>query len=98
MNRSSHLRSSCPQAEAIYRPYDFRFVYAQIQEESCGEPGSMKVTMSDAVLSDAGAMAVFFNTYFAAEYQVCAVRDDQYYQTMIFEQQSGKRRCKTIKA
>ena len=86
-----------PAAEAIYMPYDFRFVYAQFQEESCGEPGSMKVTMSDAGLSDAGAMAVFFNTHFAAEYQVCAVRDDQYYQTMIFEQQSENGGVKLLK-
>lgn len=86
-----------PAAEAIYRPYDFRFVYAQIQEESCGEPGSMSVSMSDAGLSDAGAMAVFFNAHFAAQYQVCAVRDDQYYQTMLFEQQSENGGIKLLK-
>lgn len=86
-----------PAAEAIYRPYDFRFVYAQNQEETRGEPGAVTVGLSDAGLSDASAMAAFFNTHFASEYQVCAVRDDQYYQTMIFEQQSENGGVKLLK-
>lgn len=86
-----------PAAESIYRPYDFRFVYAQNQEESCGQPGTMTVSISDAGLSDASAMATFFNTHYAAGYQVYAVRDDQYYQTMIFEQQSENGGVKLLK-
>lgn len=77
-----------PAAEAIYSPYDFRFVYDQTKGELgeiCGEP---EVELVEAGLSDAKEMADFFNANFASDYQVCAVRDEAYYQTMIFEQKS----------
>ncbi len=43
---------------------------------------------SDATLGDAGEMAAFVQQHFAGQWQVCAVRDEVYYQTLLFEQQS----------
>ncbi len=77
-----------PAAEAIYTPYDFRFIYAQNQEESQGERGEPQIEVTEAAMRDAGSMAEFFNRHFKDKYQVCAVRDEKYYQTMILEQQS----------
>lgn len=78
-----------PAAEGIYTPYDFRFVYAQSRAEdfaACDalEPG----ICSDAALSDAEETAQFVQKHFTGKWQVYAVRDAQYYQTQIFEQQS----------
>ena len=84
-----------PAAEAIYSPYDFRFIYEQNigkirMESSCDETQScpQNCVFSDAALWDAEEMARFFNAYFSGQWQVCAVRDAAYYQTMIMEQQS----------
>ena len=86
-----------PAAEAIYSPYDFRFIYEQNigkirMESSCDETQScpQNCVFSDAALWDAEEMARFFNAYFSGQWQVCAVRDAAYYQTMIMEQQSEK--------
>lgn len=86
-----------PAAEAIYTPYDFRFVYAQNQCESMGTDSAAELELTDAGMRDAADMAAFFNQYFAEKYQVCAVRDEKYYQTMIFEQQSENGGVKLIK-
>ncbi|GAA0805608.1 hypothetical protein GCM10008910_42510 [Faecalicatena orotica] len=86
-----------PAAEAIYTPYDFRFVYAQNQCESMGTDSAAELELTDAGMRDAADMAAFFNQYFAEKYQVCAVRDETYYQTMIFEQQSENGGVKLIK-
>lgn len=86
-----------PAAEAIYTPYDFRFVYAQNQCESMGTDSAAELELTDAGMCDAADMAAFFNQYFAEKYQVCAVRDETYYQTMIFEQQSENGGVKLIK-
>lgn len=75
-----------PAAEAIYTPYDFRFVYKQNQAELLGKEGSPGVELKDAEIGDAAEMAEFFRKYFASAYQVYAIRDENYYQTMIFEQ------------
>ena len=77
-----------PAAEAIYTPYDFRFIYAQEQYESQGKSGALAVECTDASMRDSAAMAEFFRANFAEQYQVFAERDEMYYQTMIFEQQS----------
>lgn len=83
-----------PAAERIYTPYDFRFVYAQgqsvlrILERTEMQCPAENVTCVDAVLSDAGELAAFFEERVADKWQVYAVRDEQYYQRQIFEQQS----------
>ena len=87
-----------PAAEAIYTPYDFRFIYNQRQAliEEIPEYGFMfeekslnrKLDIKDASIGDAAEMAVFFNQHFADRWQVYAVRNEAYYQTLLFEQQS----------
>lgn len=86
-----------PAAEAIYTPYDFRFIYSQnvgkigpgnSPDKPDDRPGNC--IFKDAALWDAGEMADFFNDHFASAWQVYAVRDAAYYQTMIMEQQSEK--------
>ncbi len=89
-----------PAAEAIYTPYDFRFVYKQkIQKYILGtkrdqsmrsvpEENHGEVVVSDAGIGDGAALADFFNVYFAEQFQIYAVRDENYYRTMLFEQQS----------
>lgn len=87
-----------PAAEAIYIPYDFRFIYNQRQAliEEIPEYGFLseekslnrKLDIKDASIGDAAEMAVFFNQHFADRWQVYAVRNEAYYQTLLFEQQS----------
>lgn len=106
-----------PAAEAIYTPYDFRFVYSQKigeisalsteqDSDAClpetkakGEKGGHHsddvhirecVQVRDAALWDAENMSSFFNCNFADRWQVCTVRDADYYRTMILEQQSER--------
>lgn len=86
-----------PAEEAIYTPYDFRFIYAQNQRGESGKEGEPEVTIVDAMLGDGDAMAAFFTSEIAPLYQVYAVRDGQYYQTMIFEQQSENGGVKLLK-
>ena len=82
-----------PAAEAIYTPYDFRFIYDQCigslkqcctQEEQRGDA----CDFSDAALWNAEEIADFFNAHFSEKWQVYAVRDAAYYQTVILEQSS----------
>ena len=85
-----------PAAEAIYTPYDFRYVYRQpscvLTEEKkvVSEVSTIKTTVTwrEARLMDATVMAEFFQNHFAAKWNVCAVHDAEYYRTMILEQQS----------
>lgn len=88
-----------PAAEAIYTPYDFRYIYRQpvrtIRRAEClsapgqsMECGGSHFTWREAGLWDADDMAEFFGHHFADRYQVCAVHDAAYYRTMIMEQQS----------
>lgn len=79
-----------PAAKEIYTPYDFRFIYAQSQATLYGRQGSPLVSLRDAALGDGEAMAKFFHEWVSGDYQVYAHRDDMYYQTMIFEQQSQR--------
>lgn len=89
-----------PAAEAIYLPYDFRYIYDQSMEEisECNyqnlednrssEHNTSDCDEKDAALWDSEKISEFFNRYFAGKWQVCTVRDSTYYQTMIMEQQS----------
>lgn len=86
-----------PAAEAIYTPYDFRFVYKQNQMEMFGKQGTPKVQLKDAGMGDTADMAGFFQKNFASSYQVYALRDEKYYQTMIFEQLSENGGVKLMK-
>lgn len=86
-----------PAAEAIYTPYDFRFIYAQNQAESYGMEGEPSAIIMEAGPQDVSDMAEFFNANFAGDYQVYAVRDANYYQTMIFEQHSENGGVKLLK-
>ena len=105
-----------PAAEAIYTPYDFRFIYIQntgeLEYSVSGEEerretlaaqsvtglekvvteyrDTQKMVFSDAALCNAEEMTDFFNRHFANQWQVYAVRNEAYYQTMIMEQQSEK--------
>lgn len=87
-----------PAAEAIYTPYDFRFIYSQciasvdpcICDPGEGEEAAQECSFTDAALWNAEELADFFNRHFAAKWQVHAVRDTAYYQTMIMEQQSER--------
>ena len=99
-----------PAAEAIYTPYDFRFVYDQnvwkytavekqekkslslpeagISDVEISDIENTEVEIFDAGIGDGADLAAFFMEYFAERFQIYAVRDEQYYQTMLFEQQS----------
>lgn len=84
-----------PAAEAIYTPYDFRFIYSQSIAELETENAEKETTggsfrFEDAAVWNAEEMAEFFNSHFLGKWQVYAVRDNNYYQTMIMEQQSEK--------
>lgn len=101
-----------PAAEAIYKPYDFRFIYDQPfgsveisrrrgqGQEVTGEiraaeihtdPEKRKKTeCSDAGIWDAEELELFYKEYFEPMWQVTAVKDREYYQTMIMEQQSER--------
>ena len=86
-----------PAAEAIYTPYDFRFIYKQnigriMLEDEADADGRQNddCTFADAALWDAEEMASFFNGHFAVQWQVYAERDAAYYQTMIMEQMSER--------
>lgn len=87
-----------PAAEAIYTPYDFRFVYDQEQGTLSGQDGETTIELTDASISDAQEMAAFFQKHFAEKWQVYAVRDEAYYQTLLFEQQSENGGIKLMKS
>lgn len=79
-----------PAAEVIYTPYDFRFVYDQnVWKYTVVEKQEHKsLPVSEAGIGDGADLAAFFMEYFSERFQIYAVRDEQYYQTMLFEQQS----------
>ena len=91
-----------PAAEAIYTPYDFRFVYSQAQGEMKPDSGLQicqtgEAEVSEALLWEAEQMADFFNRNFAGEWQIYAERSSEYYRTMILEQQSERGGVRLIK-
>lgn len=92
-----------PAAERIYTPYDFRFVYDQRQTEELKPEDFLRtpdtsVLFQDASLGDAREAAAFAETHFAGNSQVCARRDEVYYQTLMFEQQSERGGLRLIRA
>ena len=67
-----------PAAEAIYYPYDFRFVYNQGQCEVSGrekKEETLKIVLADE--KDCVKLAEFANQFLEDE-QVVAVRDEKY--------------------
>lgn len=77
-----------PAAEAIYYPFDFRFVYKQGQSLIRGK--NRKDDLLEIVTAkknDCAEIAEFANHYLK-ECQVVAKRDEAYYQTLIEEHQS----------
>ena len=87
-NRKEPFTVLMPAAEAIYAPYDFRFVYKQKRCKTTGISGKLQVELKEAVISDIPDMVSFFADNFASEYQVYAARDKKYYTTVLLEQQS----------
>lgn len=82
-----------PAAEAIYTPYDFRFIYDQYigspdRYNSDAKESEDACTFTDAAFWNAEEIADFINRHFSEKWQVYAVRDAAYYQTMILEQSS----------
>lgn len=76
-----------PAAEAIYYPYDFRFVYTRKQGEMCGENNESTVEIRNATKEDCGKLASFSNE-FLKEYQVASHRDESYFEMFLAEQES----------
>ena len=76
-----------PAAEAIYYPYDFRFVYTRKQGEMCGENNESTVEIRVATVSDCGKLATFSNDFLKG-YQVTAHRDEAYFEMFLREQES----------
>lgn len=76
-----------PAAEAIYYPYDFRYIYSRKQGEIVGENLEHPVEIVFAQLDDCGKLAEFANELLKP-YHVVAYRDAKYYHTLIAEQQS----------
>lgn len=77
-----------PAAEAIYYPYDFRFVYNQPQcmlTGVCGEDEEMM--FAEAEPEDCEDLAEFA-AKMTERYQVAANRNAKYYQTLLSEQKS----------
>lgn len=80
-----------PAAEAIYRPFDFRFIYDQHQESVNGSRVGMQemdVCVREADRSDCEALAEFATYILAKKYQVYAVRTREYYEMILQERKS----------
>lgn len=81
-----------PAAEAIYLPFDFRYIYAQPQavigpaKEEMGNDENC--SWKEAERSDAKELAAFAEAYLSTRYAVYAVRDEHYYEVMCQEQNS----------
>lgn len=77
-----------PAAEAIYYPFDFRFVYRQGQSMIRGMKSTDDVIQIEAATEkDCEGIAEFVNRRLK-DYQVVARRDKSYYETLIYEHQS----------
>lgn len=100
-----------PAAEAIYTPYDFRYIYNQTvgkmkKSKTPGSPAGAEqnsiqrqeeMGSCDAMLWDAERMADFFKENFEGKWQVYAERSSEYYRTMILEQQSERGGVRLLK-
>lgn len=85
-----------PAAEAIYLPYDFRFVYNQIQIKLTGKQCDSKYEMRDAKEADAGKLAAFSRKLISDSYQVYAIHSKSYYEMMLLEQRSENGNVKMV--
>lgn len=95
-----------PAAEKIYTPYDFRTVYEQNlyeysieAEKLTSGPGIHEtvVQTAEAGIGDCDALAAFFQSGFDEKFQVCAVRGEDYYRTLLLEQQSENGGIRTLR-
>ncbi|MEE1087183.1 MAG: GNAT family N-acetyltransferase [Schaedlerella sp.] len=87
-NRKEPFTFLMPAAEAIYFPYDFRFVYNQKKEKVSGNSEEPRVELKEASILELSQISRFFAEYFADKYQVYVNRDKKYYRTALMEQQS----------
>lgn len=76
-----------PAAEAIYYPYDFRYIYSRKYGEIVGENTANAVEIVFARPEDCGKLAEFANRLLNS-YQIVTHRDAKYYRTLIEEQHS----------
>lgn len=77
-----------PAAEAIYRPFDFRFIYSQRQGEMrtkdfCGQP---YLACRAAKKCDLDMLAEFANAYLRSHYSTFAFHTPEYFETLLEEQ------------
>lgn len=93
-----------PAAEAIYTPYDFRYIYKQLQMSLTGVQNVQRTSAKEQLLvkeaqtEDAGKLASFARKILSGNYQVYAVRNKAYYETMIAEQKSENGGVKMVYA
>lgn len=96
--RGEILTFLMPAAEAIYRPFDFRFVYDQRQGMICGKNSDNgRYTVRRAGADDCAAMAEFAAAELSS-YQVYAKRNKAYYSVMLKEQESEQGGCLLVYA
>lgn len=76
-----------PAAEAIYYPYDFRYVYSRKEGELSGEFGETDLQIRFATEEDCEELARFANA-FLTDYQVVSNRTKEYYEMILKEQKS----------
>lgn len=77
-----------PAAEAIYRPFDFRFIYSRNQgcirtEDFAGKPHLM---CRAAEKGDLDALAEFANAYLQRNFQTFTFHTAEYFETLLAEQ------------
>lgn len=77
-----------PAAEAIYRPYDFRFVFRQAQMKITGEDLGVLYEMKEASQKDTQELAELARTVLKDCYQIYVKRTVSYYEKLLLEQQS----------
>lgn len=85
-----------PASESIYRPYDFRYIYRQrggkvygSEERSVSRKFPENVyEIQEASEKDCRRLAEFAKEILREQYQVAAVRTEQYYRMMLAEQKS----------
>ena len=77
-----------PAAEAIYTPYDFRYIYKQTQLTLTQINTHHQFTCREASFFDCEQLASFFTDHMESHWQICAIRDTAYYQSLLLERQS----------
>ena len=87
-NRKELFTFLMPAAEAIYTPYDFRYIYNQTQITLTQVKHTHNFNSREATFFDCGQIADFFTENMETHYQICAVRDTAYYQSLLLERQS----------